>query len=113
VFQSESFVDKVLAPLQYLGLVPFELIAFRPARADTGGEFTCVLRKGVPAVQLRREQFFTKDFAPRAPAAPAAAAVAEPAPAAPVAPPRLRDVLFPRGTRRRELLWRLKRRLGG
>jgi len=108
VFQAETFPDKILKPLQLMGLLPFELIAYRGAQASTGGEFSFVLQKGEPKVELRTEQFFTKDYEqappPPPPAVPSGTPPIEPA-------PRLRDVLFPMGTRRREFLWQIKRRI--
>jgi hypothetical protein len=105
VFQAETFPDKILKPLQRMGLIPFELIAYRGAKASTGGEFSLVLRKGEARADLTTDQFFTKDYAQDT--VPDVPNVAVP----PEAAPRLRDALFPLGTRRRELLWRIKRRL--
>lgn len=104
VFQAETFPDKILKPLQHMGLIPFELVAYRGAQASTGGEFSFVLQKGEPKVDLKVAQFFTKDYEPPPPPAPSGPAQID-------TPPRLRDVLFPRGTRRREFLWQIKRRI--
>lgn len=107
VFQAETFPDKILKPLQRMGLIPFELVAYRGARASTGGEFSIILRKGEPRVELTTEQFFTKDYVQGTP--PQVQNLGAP----PEEPRRLRDMLFPLGTRRRELLWRIKRRIMG
>ena len=62
VFQTETFGDKFLKPLQRMGLIEFEMLAFRGALANTGGEFSLVLRKQPVTVELTTEQFFTKDY---------------------------------------------------
>ena len=67
VFQTETFQDKFLKPLQFMGLIEFELVAYRGAKATTGGEFSLVLRKRKVDVQLATSEFFTKDY--REPAA--------------------------------------------
>lgn len=111
VFQAETFCDKFLLPLQHMGLLPFDLVAFRGARAETGGEFSLLLRHASTPkpVELTAAKFFTKDYE-QLPAAPDAPWVS--AGSAHVQPrPRLRDALFPQGTRRRSLLARLRREL--
>jgi SAM-dependent methyltransferase len=67
VFQTETFQDKFLKPLQFLGLVPFEMVAFRGAQAHTGGEFSMVLKKRAPTTSLRPQDFFTKDYETKPP----------------------------------------------
>lgn len=51
VFQSETFVPRILRPLQRLGVWRFELLGFGPA-PENYGEFHLVLRKGEEPVEL-------------------------------------------------------------
>lgn len=51
VFQSETFVPRILRPLQKLGLWQYELLEFGPA-PDNHGEFYVVLRLGTERVDV-------------------------------------------------------------
>jgi SAM-dependent methyltransferase len=51
VFQSETFVPRILRPLQRLGVWRFRLLDFGPA-SENHGEFHVVLRKGEESVEL-------------------------------------------------------------
>ena len=62
VFQCETFREKVLKPLQFMGLIEFELVALRGAQASTGGEFSLALRKRKVPVDLGTSEFFTLDY---------------------------------------------------
>lgn len=70
VFRTETFQSKVLKPLQHMGLVEFELLGYRGAKASTGGEFNLVLRKRRAKVDLAVSEFFGETGAPDALAAP-------------------------------------------
>jgi hypothetical protein len=62
VFQCETFREKILKPLQFMGLIDYELVAFCGAQASTGGEFSLVLRKRKVCVELGTAEFFTLDY---------------------------------------------------
>jgi hypothetical protein len=47
VFRSETLLSKVMYPLMYMGLIPFKLLKFVPAKAEHGGEMIAVLQKGI------------------------------------------------------------------
>lgn len=70
VFQSETFLAKVLRPILFMQLVAFAPIGFYPA-SDNHGEFIVVLRKRNANVDIDPAEFFTTDFA----APPAASSV--------------------------------------
>jgi predicted SAM-dependent methyltransferase len=57
VFQSETFVDRVLRPLQYMQLLPYTLLEFQPAPIHQG-EFYVVLRQGAEQVKIAPESFW-------------------------------------------------------
>lgn len=97
VFQCETFREKVLKPLQFMGLIDYELVAYRGALASTGGEFSLVLRKRKVHVALGAAEFFTLDY--------------DPPSAEPVAPMPSRNVLTQIACRARSLLSGLRQRL--
>lgn len=61
VFQSESFVARILRPLQFAGLWPFTLLEFGDAK-ENGGEFHLVLREGRERVELDPRAFYGPAF---------------------------------------------------
>lgn len=61
VFRSSSILNKVLKPLFMMGLVPFHVVDFIPARGETGGEMLIVLRKGGDNVGVGTKEFYTQD----------------------------------------------------
>lgn len=63
VFRSATVLDKVLRPLQYMGLIPFTLEEFVPARAETGGEMILVLRKAALGAPACPSDFFKDESA--------------------------------------------------
>lgn len=58
VFDSNTIVSKVLKPILMMGFVEFNLVDFIPARGETGGEMTIVLRKEPPKIELTTEEFY-------------------------------------------------------
>ena len=54
VFQSETFVQRILRPLQKLGIWQYQLLETGEA-LDNHGEFYVVLRRGVEQVEVTRE----------------------------------------------------------
>ena len=62
VFQSETFLPKIMKPILFMGIVDFNIVALHES-ADNYGEFHIVLKKGTPEVTLTEAEFYTKDFA--------------------------------------------------
>ncbi len=106
VFRSETFVKKILEPLQLMGLIEFELQALRPARAETGGEFHVVLRRRKVRPTLTTEEFFTVDVPIEQ---PVIGKVSVPE----VVPRLVLERWIPRGSRLRRVLFRIRCALFG
>lgn len=60
VFQSETFLPRILKPILYMGLVELELVDFH-ASSENYGEFLVVLRKSKAEVALEREEFYVAE----------------------------------------------------
>lgn len=58
VFRSETFLDTLLKPILFMGLVELDLLEFVPARGETGGELIVILARRPPRVSLAAAEFY-------------------------------------------------------